>query len=70
MFLSKVLEHTDIFMIWSVALMVIGFMIVDGLPRGKAIFGVLTVVVLILCAQAGVFTIISGLGSSLTSSGF
>ena len=63
-FLSQVLARTDIFLIWSMVLLVIGYSITDGLPRGKAIFGVVTVMLILLAAQAGVGTVLSGLGTA------
>lgn len=63
-FLSQILARTDIFLIWNIVLLIIGFSIVDGLPRGKAVFGVVIVVLLILLAQAGLGTLISGLSGT------
>jgi len=63
-FLSQVLARTDIFLIWSMVLLVIGYSIADGLPRGKAILGVVTVMLILLAAQAGVGTMLSGLGTA------
>ena len=59
-FLVQILARTDIFLIWNILLLIIGFSIVDGLPRGKALVGVLIVVIILLVAQAGVGTAISG----------
>ncbi len=52
-FLSQLLMRLDIFLAWQAVLLVIGFAIADGLPRGKAVMGVLVVVLLVLLAQAG-----------------
>jgi hypothetical protein len=61
-FISNILTHTDIFLIWQVILLVIGFAIADSLPRGKAVTGVLIVIVLVLLAQAGLGALSSGFG--------
>ena len=63
-FIAQVLARTDIFLLWNIVLLIIGFSIADGLPRGKAIFGVVFVVLLILIAQAGLGTLISGLSGT------
>ena len=59
-FLSYLLTRLDIFLIWQVILLVIGFALTDGLPRAKAVIGVLVVMVLVLLAQAG----LAALGAS------
>ena len=61
-FVSHLLTRTDIFLIWSVILLVMGFAIADGLPRGKAVTGVLLIVLLVLLAQAGLGALSSGFG--------
>jgi len=61
-FLAQLLSHIDLFMIWYVILLVIGFAIADGLTRGKAVAGVLTVILLVLAAQAGLGSLTSSLG--------
>jgi hypothetical protein len=52
-FVTQLLTRLDIFVIWQVILLIIGFALTDGLPRGKAVTGVLAVVLLVLLAQAG-----------------
>ncbi len=61
-FLSKLLTHVDLFWIWYVLLLVIGFAIADGLPRNKALAGVVVVLFLVLVAQAGLGSLTSNLG--------
>jgi len=61
-FFSHLLSRLDIFVIWYIALLIIGFAIVDGLARGKAIVGVVTAMLLVLMAQAGLASLTSGLG--------
>ena len=43
-------------------LLIVGFAIADGLSRGKAILGVVTVLLLVIIAQAGLGTLLSGAG--------
>jgi hypothetical protein len=61
-FFAKLLTRVDLFWIWYVILLVIGFAVADGLPRNKALLGVVTVLLLVLAAQAGLGTLISGAG--------
>jgi Yip1 domain len=61
-FVSKLLTRADIFLIWNVILLIIGFAIAEGLPRGKAVTGVLVVMLLVLLAQAGLGALGSGFG--------
>ena len=63
-FLSQLLMRFDIFLIWSIILLVIGFAIADGLSRGKAVAGVLTVILLVLFAQSGLGALLSGIGGT------
>ena len=60
-FFSHLLMRLDIFLIWDLILLVIGVGIAEGLPRGKAVTGVLAVMLLVLLAQAG----LGALGSSI-----
>ena len=59
---SQLLTHVDVFLIWNVILLMIGFAIADGLSRGKAVTGVLVVILLVLLAQAGLGALSSGFG--------
>ena len=61
-FVSQLLTRVDIFLIWNIVLLVIGFAIADGLSRGKAVVGVMVVMLLVLMAQAGLGSLTSGLG--------
>ena len=61
-FVSQLLTRLDIFLIWHVVLLVIGFALTDGLPRSKALTGVLVVVLLVLGAQAGIGALASSFG--------
>jgi len=63
-FVAQLLTRLDIFLIWNIILLVIGFGIADSLPRTKAVTGVLVVMVLVLLAQAGLGALGSGLGGS------
>lgn len=61
-FLSQLLSRLDVFMIWYIVLLVIGFAVADGLTRGKAVLGVVVVMLLVLFTQAGLGSLTSGLG--------
>jgi len=61
-FWFQVLARTDLFLIWSLILLVIGFGVADGLPRSKALADVLIVMLIVLLAQAGLGALGSGLG--------
>jgi hypothetical protein len=61
-FVAQLLTRADIFLLWNVILLVIGFAIADGLSRGKAVSGVLVVIVLVLLAQAGLGALSSSFG--------
>ena len=61
-FVAQLLTRLDIFLLWHVVLLVIGFALTDGLPRGKAVTGVLVVIVLVLFAQAGLGALTSSFG--------
>jgi hypothetical protein len=63
-FWAQLLARTDIFVVWNVVLLVIGFGIVDSLPRNKALVGVVVVMLLVLGAQAGIGMVSSGLGGT------
>jgi hypothetical protein len=69
-FMIQMLMRTDIFLFWNIALLIIGFSIVDGLPRGKAVLGVVVVVILLLVAQAGLGTLVSGLSGTVVQRPF
>jgi hypothetical protein len=61
-FVAQLLTRLDIFLIWHLILLVIGFAISDGLPRGKAVTGVIVVLLLVLLAQAGFGALTSSFG--------
>lgn len=61
-FLSEVVERVDLFWVWHVILLVIGLSVADGLPRSKAFVGVAAVLLLVLAAQAGMGSLLSGIG--------
>lgn len=63
-FMVEVLSRTDIFLIWSIVLLIIGFAVVDGLTRSKAILGVFVVMLIILSAQAGLGTMLANFGGA------
>ena len=63
-FLSQVLARTDIFLLWNIILLIIGFAVLDGLSKGKSFANVFIVIVLVLLAQAGLSTLGSSIGGS------
>lgn len=66
-FLSKILSQLDVFFVWNAILLIVGFGIADGLPKNKAIIGVVIVLLILLLALAGTGSLISSLGGTLTS---
>lgn len=62
--LYHLLARTDLFLIWNFILLILGFAIVDALPRGKAFANTFIVVALVLLAQAGLAVLVSSLGSA------
>ena len=63
-FVSQLLTRLDIFLVWHVILLVMGFALTDGLPRPKAVTGVVIVLMLVLLAQAGLGALGSSFGGS------
>jgi len=63
-FVFQLLARLDIFFIWHIVLLVIGFGIIDSLPRSKAVTGVLVVMLLVLLAQAGLGSLSAGFGGT------
>ena len=61
-FISHLLTRLDIFLLWHVILLIIGFAVTDGLPRAKAVAGVVVVLALVLLAQAGLGALSSSFG--------
>jgi hypothetical protein len=66
-FLAKILSQLDVFFVWNAILLILGFGIVDGLPKNKAIIGVAAVLLILLLTQAGLGALISNLGGTLSS---
>jgi hypothetical protein len=66
-FLAKILSQLDIFFVWNAFLLIVGLGIADGLPKNKAIFGVVAVLLILLFALAGMGALTSNLGGTLTS---
>lgn len=61
---QQLLTRTDIFLLWNIFLLVIGFAVADGLPRGKAFASVAAVMLLVLLAQSGIGALLSGFGGN------
>ena len=66
----QLLARTDLFVIWNILLLVLGFKAVDNLPTGKAVAGVLVVILLVMLAQAGMASFGANLTSSFQGGGF
>lgn len=64
-FLTQLLARVDLFLIWNMILLVIGFRAADGLSRSKALTAVVFVLLLILLAQAGLGQLSAGLGGAV-----
>lgn len=60
-FWVQFLSRVDLFLIWSSILLVIGFGAADKLPNAKALANIVIVTLLLLLAQAGLGTVLSGL---------
>ena len=60
-FVSQMLSRLDLFYIWSIFLLIIGFSITDNMPRNKSISNVLIVSILLLLVQSGIGSLLSGL---------
>lgn len=69
-FLANLLKHADLFLVWYVLLLVIGVAVFDSLTRGKAWLTVGVVVLVSLLAQAGISTLLSGMGGTVISQPF
>lgn len=70
LFLGALLGLVDLFLVWQVALMVIGARAAEKLSTGKALAAVLIVVIVILLVQAGVGAVISSLGGLMITRPF
>ncbi len=62
-FLAQLLALVDIYLIWYIALILIGVRASSSLSTGKAVFGVLLTIALALLAQAFVGYLSAGLGN-------
>jgi hypothetical protein len=70
LFLANLLKNVDLFFIWQVILLIMGFSLVDSLPRGKAAASVLVVLLASLLVQAGISTLLSKLGGMMVTRPF
>jgi hypothetical protein len=69
-FLSQFLAKVDLFFFWNITLLALGFAVIDGLPKGKALAGVVVIVLTLLFIQAGLGAFFSGLGGSAMQRSF
>ena len=60
---SQILSRVDLFWIWYLVLLVIGFAVADGLSRKKAGMGVAIVLLLVLAVQGGLGSIMARFGA-------
>jgi hypothetical protein len=60
-FLAQSLARFDLFLIWSVVLLIIGFGITDKLPHGRAVANVVIVTLLLLFLRAGIGVLLSNM---------
>ena len=63
-FLVQLLARLDLFVIWNILLLILGFKTVGNLPTGKAVTAVAVVMVIALLAQAGIGAMGAGIGSA------
>lgn len=63
-FVSQLLAHLDVFLVWNILLLILGFGIADSLPGNKAVMGVVVIMLLVLLAQAGLGALTAGLGGA------
>ena len=61
-FLTQVLARVDLFLIWCIVLMIIGFAVTDGMPRLKAFINVAIVMLILLSVQAGLGSALARIG--------
>ena len=69
-FLANLLKHADLFLVWHILLLVMGLYLLDSLSRSKTWLAVLVILLLSLLAQAGMGTLLSGLGGTVISRPF
>lgn len=69
-FLGQILANVDIFFLWHIFLLIIGFRLADNLSAVKAAAGVLIVMALSLLAQAGLGTLAARLGGLMVTRQF
>jgi len=69
-FLANLLKHADLFLIWHILLLVMGLYLLDSLSKSKTWLAVLVIILLSLLAQAGMGTLLSGLGGTVISRPF
>jgi hypothetical protein len=63
LYLTKFMALIDIYIVWHVALIVMGVRAGNGLSRGKAVSGVVVTVLIVLSLQALLGYLLSGVGS-------
>jgi len=66
-FAAQVLEYTDLFLLWNVVLLLIGFAIVEGLPRARSFLVVAAVMSLLVSIQAGAGALMARVSGGVVS---
>jgi hypothetical protein len=69
-FLANLLKHADLFLVWHILLLVAGLYLLDSLSKSKTWLAVGVILLLSLLAQAGISTLLSGLGGTVISRPF
>jgi hypothetical protein len=70
LFISKFMANVDLFLIWHAFLLVVGLIIADNLPAGKAMAAVFIVLLLLLLIQAGLGALSASLGGLMITRPF
>jgi hypothetical protein len=70
LFFANLLKHVDLFFLWHILLLVLGFSLLENLPLGRAIAGVTVVLLISLLAQAGLGALSSSLGGLIITRPF
>ena len=70
LFVSKLLESVDLFLVWHAFLLVAGLAATDNLPVKKSVATTAIVLVLLVLVQAGLGTLSAGLGGMMITRPF
>jgi hypothetical protein len=70
LFVSKLLESVDLFLVWYAFLLIVGLVATDNLPVKKSIATVTIVLMLLVLVQAGLGTLSASLGGMMITRPF